>query len=436
MKLTSLEIIKKLRNAGFEAYWAGGCVRDLLLGIKPKDFDIVTSAKPEQIENLLEKTIPIGKQFGVILTIENGHHFEIATFRSDSGYTDGRRPDAVEFTTAEQDAQRRDFTINGLFYDPLTDQVLDFVEGQKDLEAQLIRFIGDPKRRIEEDHLRILRAVRFKNQLNFQYEPNTYKALNENSSLVIHKVSQERIAAELNAMLLTPKPSNALSDLEDLQILKIILPELQALKGLAQPVKYHEEGDVWNHTMGALDSLTSDTPLSVRWATLLHDIGKYQTFELKERIRYDHHAEVSSQISREILMRLKQPKALIDQVIWLTKNHMIMGQLLEMSLGKKRNWFLHPWFLHLLQVMKADIAGTIPADYSLYEKILAEYRETLNLHPEKPKPLLDGNEIMELLNLRPGKELGNIVEMLMEHQLAGEIKTKEDAKKWLEKIEK
>ena len=169
MKPTSIQIIEQLKKAGHEAYWAGGCVRDMLLGTEPKDFDIVTSAKPDEIEDLLEKTIPIGKEFGVILAIQNGHNFEVATFRSDAGYSDGRRPDAVEFTNAKEDAHRRDFTINALFYDPTTDEIFDYTDGQKDMKEKLVRFIGDPEERIKEDHLRLLRAVRFKNNFDFQY---------------------------------------------------------------------------------------------------------------------------------------------------------------------------------------------------------------------------------------------------------------------------
>ena len=184
MKATSIEIIDILKQAGHKAYWAGGCVRDMLLGVEPKDFDIVTSAKPDEIEDLLEHTIPIGKQFGVILAIQNNHHFEIATFRSDAGYSDGRRPDAVEFTNAEEDAHRRDFTINALFYDPSTDKIMDYVNGQKDLDDKLVRFIGDPEERIKEDHLRILRAVRFKNVYNLQYHPDTYQAIKKYVHLI------------------------------------------------------------------------------------------------------------------------------------------------------------------------------------------------------------------------------------------------------------
>lgn len=455
MQPTSLEIIKKLNSAGHQALWAGGCVRDILLGIKPKDYDIVTDAKPDEIEKILkpiiEHAIPIGKQFGVMIVVKDGHHFEIATFRSDSGYSDGRRPDAVTFTDAKEDAFRRDFTINGMFYDPLTDKIIDYVEGQKDLQAKLIRFIGDPHERILEDHLRILRAIRFKNEFNFQYEPKTYQALQKHSRLVIDKVSKERVAVEINKMLLSGcttaespsqssglhKPSNAahaFEDMEDLGILKIVLPEIQALKGVAQPYQYHQEGDVWNHTMNALKSLPETTPLVVRWATLLHDSGKPETFELKERIRFDHHVEFSRKIAKKILTRLKFPRKFIEEVCWLVEHHMVMVPLVEMPQGRKMHWFLHPWFLNLMQVFKADAQGTTPTDLGLYEEILKLYRDSIEKMPKEPAPLLKGEDIIEKLKIKPGPAVGQIIEELRHLQLGGEIKTKSEALNWLAKI--
>ena len=436
MMPTSIEIIKQLKKAGHDAYWAGGCVRDILLGIKPKDYDIVTSAKPDDIEELLEHTIPIGKQFGVILAVQNSHHFEIATFRSDSGYSDGRRPDAIEFTSAEEDAKRRDFTINGMFYDPLEDKIIDFVGGQKDLEAKLIRFIGDPHERILEDHLRILRAVRFKNQFSFQYEPKTYTALHKHSRLVIDKVANERIAAELNKIMLSPNTVQAFEDMEDIGILSIILPEIQALKGVAQPFKYHQEGDVWTHTMQAIASLSETASLPVRWGTLLHDSGKPETFELAERIRFDGHVEASRKIAKNMLTRLRFERRTIDEVCWLVEHHMMMVPLVDMPDGRKRKWFFHPWFLNLMQVFKADAQGTTPTDLSLYDTIYRLYRTTIKKMPKPPKPLLTGEEIMEELHLKPGKDIGKILEEMEEKQLAGELKTKKQALTWIKALAK
>lgn len=430
-KPTSLKIIQTLKNAGHQAYWAGGCVRDMLLGKEPKDFDIVTSAKPDQIEDLLEKTIPIGKEFGVILAIEDDHHFEVATFRSDSGYSDGRRPDAVEFSSAAEDAHRRDFTINGLFYDPDADQVIDHVNGQADLDAHLIRFIGDPEARIKEDHLRILRAVRFKNTLSFQYHPDTYNAIAANVDLVAN-VSAERIRDELNKMLLCEKNIDALNDLEDLGILKVILPELQAMKGVAQPHKYHQEGDVWNHSLAALKALPISASLQVRWATLLHDVGKPDTFKVAERIRFDGHASRSAEVATALMKRLKFPRKDIAKVAWIAEHHMMMVPLVEMNKGRQRHWFLHPDFKDMLLVMYADAMGTTPHDLSLYEEILQQYKESLAAMPKEPPKLLSGDDIMKILNLPPGPELGKIIAQLRHQQLDEKITTKEEAIQWLQ----
>ena len=431
MKPTSIKIIEKLRAAGFEAYWAGGCVRDIILGIQPKDYDIVTSAKPDEIEAILEKTIAVGKQFGVIIALENGHHFEIATFRSDSGYSDGRRPDAVVFTDVKEDAFRRDFTINGMFYDPIADEIIDYVGGQKDIEARLIRFIGDPSLRIKEDHLRILRAVRFKNCFSFQYEPKTYNALCDFAELVVDGVSWERIGSELYKMMMNHNAVKAFDDLEDTGILKVILPEMLRMKGCPQPFQYHQEGDVWNHSMAALASLPESASAAVRWATVLHDIGKPETFDLKERIRFDSHCEVSADIARDVLNRLKFSKRFVDEVCWLISHHMMMMPLLTMAKGKKMKWYLHEWFLNLMAVFKADALGTTPSDLSLYEKIYNDYHESVSVLSKMPEPLLSGREVMDVLKISPGKRVGEIIELLHEKQLSGEISTHDEALLWL-----
>ncbi|MBI5754403.1 CCA tRNA nucleotidyltransferase [Candidatus Peregrinibacteria bacterium] len=433
MQSTSLLIIEELKKAGYEAYWAGGCVRDMLLGIKPKDFDIVTSAKPEEIEKNLEHTIPIGKKFGVILAIKNGHHFEIATFRSDAGYSDGRRPDAVEFTNAKEDALRRDFTINAMFYDPTTEQVLDYVDGQKDLRDKLIRFIGNPEQRIKEDHLRILRAVRFKNAFDFQYHPDTYQAIKKHVHL-IKNISTNRIADELNKIIMSNSPGRAFEELFEIGALEILIPELCKLKGLAQPLQYHKEGDVWDHAMKSLNSLTDESSLALKWATLLHDIGKYETFaQDQERIRYNHHAEVGSGTAKKILTRLNFPKKTIDRVYWLIRHHMMIVPLIEMPDGRRRHWFLEPGFEELLELNRADTVGTKPLDLSLYEKLKLLYRHEIAKLKLMPKNLLTGKEVMKICNLPEGEKVGEILKDLRHLQLSHELKTKAEAKEYLQK---
>lgn len=429
MQRTAQNIVKIFHSAGFKAYYAGGCVRDMLLGKTAKDYDIVTSAKPEDIEKLLSHTIPVGKQFGVMLAIENGHKFEVATFRSDSGYSDGRRPDAVLFTNPEEDAKRRDFTINGLFYDPIKNKIHDYIGGQEDLQARLIRFIGDPHKRILEDHLRILRAIRLKTTLNFQYHPQTYKAIIKHAHLS-NRVSGERVQQELNKIMFSDYNVVAFEDMYDTGVLKHILPEITAMKGVAQPYKYHQEGDVWAHSMKALASLPIGANLALKWAALLHDIGKPETFKITDRIRFDAHVKKSKEITEDILRRLKYPRRFIERVTWLTYHHMILLPLKNMPIGRRRHWFLHPNFPDLMEVFKADIAGTTPSDYSLFNQVKRSYQHTLRTLPKKIKPLLNGEEIMKLLELKPGKKVGKIINELREKQLAQKIKTKNQALTW------
>lgn len=437
MKSTSVEIIETLKNAGHTAYWAGGCVRDMLLGVEPHDIDIVTSANPDEIENLLDHTIPLGKEFGVITAIRNGIAYEIATFRSDSGNTDGRRPDAVFFTNAEEDAQRRDFTINGMFYDPSEDKIIDFVDGQTDLKEKLVRFIGDPKQRILEDHLRILRAVRFKNAFGFQYHPETYDAIKKHAHLIT-KISSERIRDELNKILKQDKPGQAFEELYELGLLEYILPEMVKLKGLAQPLEYHTEGDVWDHTLRSIDSLREEEidpnplrekepDLSLKWAVLFHDIGKYDTFAVDDRIRYNRHAEVGAEIATKIMNRLKFPRKIIDKTSWLISKHMMVVPLCEMPEKRRNHWFMEEHFEDLLELYRCDAMGITPVDLSLYHELLRAYKLEIARLKLMPKSLINGNEVMEILRIKDGKQVGKILKEIRTLQVEGDINTREEA---------
>lgn len=430
MQKTARKIVEMLRAAGHTAYFAGGSVRDLFLGLNPKDIDIATSAKPDEILALMPRTIEVGRKFGVIIVLEGDHQFEVATFRSDSGYSDGRRPDAVFFTNAKEDALRRDFTINGMFFEPISKKIIDYVGGQKDLKAKLIRFIGNPDTRIKEDHLRILRAIRIKNAFNFQYHPKTYQALARHATHV-EKLAQERIKDELNKMLLSENPVQAIRDMHDVGVLKIILPEVENMKGVAQPAEYHTEGDVFEHSLRALASLPKTAPLALRWATLLHDSGKPDTFRLKERIRFDHHVERSREIVAKIFRRLRFSKEEQKRVEWLVLHHMMMVPLLEMTLGRKCHWYVKPEFKDLLALFKADIAGTVPADYTLYKKIKKDFQETRKHTPKEPKRLLTGDEVMSILNIEKGPQVGKILEEIRHEQFEKKLTTKSQAEKWL-----
>lgn len=452
MKATSIQLVQTLKDKGFIAYWAGGCVRDMLLGIHPKDYDIVTNAKPEEIEDIFEKTYPVGKEFGVILVHENGHNFEIATFRSDAGYSDGRRPDYVTFTDPAEDAKRRDFTINALFYDPIEEKIIDFVDGEHDLQEHMIRFVGDPEERILEDYLRLLRAVRFKNTLGFQWHPDTYKAVKKHAGKA-GNVSMERVTDELNKMMMSDHPVEAFRELHELGMLDEIMPELEETRGVAQPHQYHKEGDVWEHTMQTLEAAAKRTEpyldleflkdmeggppepsvFHSRWAALFHDIAKPQTFKWgknpdgTERIRFDHHAEMSHDIAGRAMKRLKFSNKDIEHILWVTEHHMNLNSLLDMPEGTRNKWFRNPYFVDLMEVFYADIAGTDPSDFTVFDELNRVYHKWLLERPEEFPKLLSGEEIMDLTGIKPGPELGKLKEAL-EHEIHGHnIKTKDEA---------
>jgi poly(A) polymerase len=422
MKKTSIEIIKQLRKAGYEAYWAGGCVRDILMNKTPKDYDIVTSAKPDEIEKTLNKTIPIGKKFGVILAIEKGHSFEIATFRSDAAYTDGRRPDAVYFTNAEEDARRRDFTINGIFYDPVEKQIYDYVNGQKDINNKVLRFIGNPDERIKEDNLRILRAVRFKNALNFEYADKTFESISKNAKLILN-VSPERVKDELEKILLLPGRENAFLDLDISGILEIILPELIKLKGVKQPEKYHKEGDVFIHTLKSLEALPDKSSAELVWAVLFHDIGKPDTYRVKERIRFDGHAEKGAEIVDKITKRLKFSRNLRENIKWLVRHHMMTGDVLKMKPSHQFNWVHNPLFSELVELLKYDELGSKPKDMSMYNNLKKLVDNKEQLLP-MPKKLITGEEIMKHFGIKEGPELGKILNDIHNLQVDGKLRSK------------
>ncbi len=460
MEATSLKIIKKLREAGYKAYFAGGCVRDMLLNTAPKDFDIVTDAKPDEIEKLFEKTYPVGKAFGVILVHENGHTFEVATFRSDGGYSDGRRPDFVTYSDPKEDALRRDFTINALFYDPVSEEVLDFVGGRDDLQEKIIRFVGDPEARILEDHLRLLRAVRFKNTLGFQWHPDTYNAVKKHAAKA-GKVAMERARDELNKIMLSDHPVEALRELHELRMFDEIMPELEATRGVAQPYKYHHEGDVFEHTMKTLASAVKRTEpyldleflkdmqggppepsvFHARWAALFHDIGKPLTFGHGEdtatgedRIRFDHHAEATHEIAGRVMKRLRFSGSDMAHILWVTEHHMNLNSLLDMPEGARNKWFRNPYFIDLMEVFHADIAGTEPSDFSTFDQVNRLYHKWLLERPEELPKLLDGEEIMKLTGLSASKELGEVIEKLSDEVHAHKITTKEQAMEFVKKL--
>ena len=440
MEKTAIQIVETFQNAGYETYFAGGSVRDLLMGHEPQDYDIATAARPDEIEKLIDamphdtKTVPIGKQFGVILGIVSGHHYEIATFRSDSSTSDGRRPDAVLFTSAKEDAVRRDFTINGLFYDPLKKKVIDYIGGQQDIQDHILRFIGEPHERVKEDHLRLLRAVRFKNQFGFSYDSHTRVALSELHHLV-NDISRERVQEELTKILLHPHRAHSFKELEELGMLGLLLPELMVCKGVKQPHEYHLEGDVLTHVLKSLHDLPPEwSEKCLNWAILLHDIGKPATFEQgTDRIHFNGHAELSAKMAFEILKRLKFSGADAAKITWLIEHHMTIGFIPEMRLAHRVNLFFHPWFEDLMKLHYADEHGTMPIQLDLYERIMKMYHEFKEekLLEDHFKPMLTGDDLMREFGLSPGPKIRNLLTDLREARIEGKIKTLEDEKMWV-----
>ncbi len=428
------KIVETLSDAGFDAWWVGGCARDMLQGKIPEDIDIATSAKPEEVAKIFKRSKDEGTRFGSVRVLLGDDTFEITTFREDDEASDGRHPEAVTFGTRQQDAKRRDFTVNAMYWNPVSRELYDPFNGEADLHEKLIRFIGDPAIRIKHDALRILRAVRFRSVINGQYHPETYAALQEQAKM-IEILSGSRLLGETEKILLGAHPDVACEDLWELGILRYYLPELTSCKGIPQPADYHHEGDVWNHMMQVLRNFTDDDGIDVRIAALFHDCGKTQTFSLKERIRFDHHAEISADLASKALKRLQCPSKRVEKIDWLIRHHMCMT-FLGMPEDRKAHWYFHPWFPELAQLFRLDIAGTTPADYGLYDKIVADYHHYLDAHPRPERPLLSGSDVMEILGTGPGEGIGKILKELHDAQIKGSITSKKEAREFVMKLKK
>ena len=422
-------IADKLRQNGHTAYFAGGCVRDFLMNKEPEDVDIATSAHPEQVELLFRKTIPVGKQFGVILVLENNKPFEVATFRTEGGYVDGRHPGHISFSVPEEDARRRDFTVNGLFYDPFSKKILDYVGGQEDLKGKRIRAIGKPEERFAEDKLRLLRAVRFASSLGFEIEPDTWDAVRKNSS-VITQVSPERIRDEIVKIFTRPNPARGLDLLSESGLLKEILPEIENMKGVEQSPDYHPEGDVYVHTRLLLEKL--DHPSAVlALGALFHDVGKPVTFQIKDgKIRFYEHAPIGGRMTRAIMKRLRFSGDEIDAVVQCVDNHMKFGDVQKMRSGKLKMFVCRPTFETEMELHRIDCAsshGLLDNYYFLKEKLKEYAREEL-----KPKAFLNGHDLMAL-GMPAGPQMKVLLEDAYLLQLESELKTKEESLEWARK---
>lgn len=429
----AVAITEKLFDAGYDTWWVGGAVRDMLLGCVPKDIDVATDATPAQIQMLFPRCDGAGAAFGSVQVPHGHHRTEVTTFREDDSASDGRHPEAVVFGSRERDAARRDFTVNAVYWHPVTREIFDPFHGEDDLKERLVRFIGDPAVRIRHDALRLLRAVRLRARIDGQYHPEAYRALQELAGN-IRILSGTRQLEEVEKMLRLHKPSRAFEDLWELRILPLFLPELHACKGIPQPKDFHREGDVWEHMMRCIDAFEDDDSPDVRLAVLFHDCGKAETFSLRERIRFDEHARVSTRLTRDALRRLQAPAKRTEKIDWLIAHHMMMLTFCEIGEERKAHWYFHPWFGELLRLFRLDIAGTSPADYALYDRIVADYHAFLDRHPRPAKPLLTGNDVMDILGLHPGEKVGEILQRLHDAQVRGEVTTKEEAKDFLSRM--
>jgi poly(A) polymerase len=427
---TAVEIVRRLQKAGFSAYWVGGCVRDYLLGREPFDFDIATSAVPVQTEALFRRTVPVGRKFGVLLVLEEGHEFQVATFRAEGDYQDGRRPGQVTFSNAQADASRRDFTVNGLFYDPVAKQLHDWVGGEADLRAKLLRTIGSPAERFAEDHLRMLRAVRFAAQLDFQFEAGTFAALQAGAPKIL-SVSAERIREELMKLFRPPHAARGLDLLRDSGLLAQVLPEIAAMIDCQQSPNYHPEGSVYNHVRLMLEQLPPDAPASLPWTALLHDVAKPVTATTDPQtgnIHFYGHEKVGAQMAEALLQRLKFPRKQTEEIVASVLHHMQFKDVKNMRKSSVRRMLLRETFPLELQLHRLDCLGSHRL-LDHYEFMLEQQRE-LEQQPEVRPPLLTGEDLMAL-GIRPGPRMGELLAELREKQLSDELKTADAAREWV-----
>ena len=423
-------IVERLAQDGYTALLAGGCVRDLLLGEEPKDYDIATDARPETVESLFTRTRAIGKSFGVILVILDGCTYEVATFRSESNYADGRHPDRVSFTGPRKDAQRRDFTINGMFWNPLEDRVLDFVGGREDLENEVVRTIGDAEERFREDHLRLIRAVRFTARLGFSLAPATANSIKHLCGL-INDVAAERLLQELKIILTDRHPADALRLMDELGLLTQIFPELEDARGCEQPKNYHPEGDVFVHTMLAVEKLGSYPDFELALATLLHDIGKPEASRRHGHMQFNRHSKIGEEIAADVCDRLRLSNSEKARVCWLVRRHMYFRDARKMKDSTLKKLFAKPGFDQLAGIYRADALaswGNLDAYHYVMDK-----RDSLTQEKIEPPKLIDGNDLIER-GYQPGPSFRKILSKVRDSQLEGEVENRQQALKYAEKV--
>lgn len=436
MKRFATSIVQTLRQHGFQAYLVGGCVRDLLLQREPKDYDVATDATPDEVMNIFPETYAVGAQFGVVLvpvpedassnaSTPASHAVEVATFRSDIGYSDGRHPDEVRFSRdPREDVARRDFTINGMLLDPVSDEVLDFVGGREDLKAGIIRTIGEPERRFAEDKLRMLRAVRFAARFEYQIEPSTFAAIQQFAH-EIKAVSRERVRDELTRMLTEGHARRAFLLLDESGLLKHILPDISAMKGVAQPPEFHPEGDVFVHTLLLLENLPNPCPLTLAWGALLHDVGKPPTFRVApDRIRFDNHVEVGVKMAEEICRNLRFSNDDTEQILSLVDNHMRFGHATRMKESTMKRFLRLPAFDEHLALHRADCLAS-HRNLATYE-FIQQKRAEIPVEKMRPTPLVTGDDLIAAGHL-PGPKFREILTAVEDAQLEGRLPSREAA---------
>lgn len=425
------KLVKTLMDQGYEAYFSGGCVRDMVMGLEPKDYDVATSATPPEVMRIFPHCHSVGAQFGVVVVVDDGDQFEVATFRSDAGYADGRHPDRIVYTSAREDVMRRDFTINGMLYQPLAGELMDLVGGRDDIQAKIIRTIGEPESRFAEDKLRMMRAVRFAVHFDFTIEEATFQAIGRHASEIL-QVSWERIKDELLKILTGPRPAEGLTLLDRTGLLKVILPEMTALKGVQQPPQFHPEGDVWNHLVIMLKNLRQPRPEqservtpTLAMAVLLHDAGKPATFALEERIRFDNHTKVGEEMAEEVCRRLRFSRQETEAIKSLVAQHLRFMHVREMRPGRLKKFLTGPNFTEHLELHRLDCIGS-HGDLSNFEFCAQKLQEYEKEEP-LPKPLLNGHDLMAM-GFTPGAIFKEILAEVEDAQLEGAISSKEQAR--------
>ena len=425
-------ICEMLRRNKYQGLLVGGCVRDVLLGRAPADYDVATDATPVEVAGLFPESMAVGAQFGVILVPRDGMKVEVATFRSDVGYSDGRHPDRVVYSkTAQEDVQRRDFTINGLLMRHDTGEVLDFIDGQKDLKAGIIRAIGDPERRFAEDKLRMMRAVRFAARFGFKIEEATFRAIQRQAE-EIQQVSTERLREELTKMLTEGAARRAFELLDETGLLAEVLPEIAAMQGVEQPPQFHPEGDVWIHTRLMLEKLEKGASPTLAWGVLLHDVGKPPTFqsaaETGDRIRFNHHVDVGVRMAEALCRRLRFSNEETEQISALVANHMRFGAVEDMKKSTLKRFVRLPRFDEHLELHRLDCLSS-HRHLDSYEFVQRFLDET---PPEQVRPerLLTGDDLLAM-GYHPGPEFARILRGLEDAQLEGQVKTREEAREYV-----